>query len=164
MNAGKQVRKENDYLLWLFETLAVYGERRKTYVRRPPPPPFVRTSKSLIYNWIKMRNAPINLIELDAKGHLQIYPDVNSSGDFKFIYRDASGVIWNETRQALVANEPDRWEPNRLFGQIICSVINEYGIKLEIIDTTKWSNISDELKVALIKAANDVYTMFGTSN
>ena len=111
-----------------------------------------------------MRNAPIKSIELDAKGHLEIYPDVAVSGDFKFIYRDASGITWNEASQALVANEPDRWEPNKLFGQIICSAINEYGIKLEIIETTKWSNISDELKVALIKTANDAYAMFDTSN
>ncbi len=111
-----------------------------------------------------MINAPIKLIELDAKGHLQICPDVTSSGDFKFIYRDASGVKWNDANQALVAREPDRWEPNKLFGQIICAAINEYGIKLEIIETTKWSNISDELKAALTKAVNDAYAMFGTSN
>ena len=112
-----------------------------------------------------MKNAPIKLIELSEQGYLQVYPDVNISGDFEFIYRDGSGVTWNETSNALLAREPGRWEPNKLLGQIISAVISEYGVKLEIVSSTNWSaTISDELKAALIKAVDDAYTMPGTSN
>ena len=110
-----------------------------------------------------MKKAPIKLIELSEQGYLQIYPDVSVSGDFKSIYRDASGVTWNETSQAVVASEPDRWEPNKLFRQIVCAAINEYGIKLEITDSTNWSiNVSEMMKASLLKSAVDAYIMFGT--
>ncbi len=112
-----------------------------------------------------MKKVPIKLIELSEHGYLQIRPDVSVSGDFKSIYRDASGITWNETNQALVASDPDRWEPNKLFGQIICAAINEYGVKLEITDSTNWStNISEVLKASLLKNAVDAYTMMRALN
>ena len=71
-----------------------------------------------------MKNAPIKKIELDQNGHLHVYPDVAVSGNFEFIYRDASGVDWDQASQALIAREPKRWQPETLFGQLICAVKN----------------------------------------
>ena len=100
---------------------------------------------------VVVKTAPIKTIALDSKGYLHVYPDVALCGDFKFIYRDASGIAWDEASQLLVARVPDRWEFETLFKQIISAVLSEYGIKLQITTTTIWSDIPEDLKFYLTK-------------
>lgn len=87
-----------------------------------------------------MEKEEIKEIGLDTKGHLYILPTTSS---FPFVYRDASGVRWDETKKALVAFEPERWGTLDLYSQILSAVKNEYGCILFISNETLWHNVPE---------------------
>jgi len=99
-----------------------------------------------------MKTAPIKAITLSSDGYLHVYPDIPATGDLEHIFRDASGIRWDRTDRSLVAAEPPRWNVQDLFKQMIFAVMNEYGIKLQITQSTAWVGVPDGLKTAL---AND---------
>ncbi len=94
-------------------------------------------------------NSIVEEVGLDAAGHLFVKPQ--ASDDFTYIWRDASGIRWNETTRTLVAYEPKRWEPITLFQQIVAAVKNEYGRVLALNSKTKWTNVTPEFRAQLEK-------------
>jgi hypothetical protein len=90
--------------------------------------------------------APIKEVSIEEDGRLCVYPDTSVSGDFEFIWRDASGIRWDTKANALVAYEPHRWEAVTLYGQIILAVKSEYGWQLNLTPATSWRGVSEEIK------------------
>ena len=90
-------------------------------------------------------------VGLDSMEHLFVRPP--EFEDFTYIWRDASGVRWDQDRHVLIAYEPERWEPVTLFKQIVAVVNNEYGRELEVTLSTEWSNVQPKLR-AQIEAAS----------
>jgi hypothetical protein len=89
----------------------------------------------------------IEELGLDAKGHLFLRPVAATAEGYSQIYRDASGIRWNTALRVLHAYEPERWEALALYKQIIAAVRREYGVLLTIRPDTRWSGISDELRI-----------------
>lgn len=88
----------------------------------------------------------IEEIAIDGDGHLLVRPRLPAEDDFAFIWRDASGIRWNETARALVAAEPQRWEGFNLYKQILAAVQSEYGKRLIVTAATRWSGVRNDLK------------------
>ena len=85
-------------------------------------------------------------ISCNPQGHLSVKPDSNVCGTFEFIYRDASGVRWDEHNKSLVAYEPERWSAFDLYRQILSAVKNEYGCQLFTNTETRWSNVPEAIR------------------
>jgi hypothetical protein len=85
-------------------------------------------------------------IGIDSDGYLFVRPALQPSANFEFIWRDASGIRWSETRRVLHAYEPARWEHFALYKQILNAVRSEYGESLEPTVETQWSQVTPELK------------------
>ena len=90
--------------------------------------------------------APIKEISIEEDGRFCVYPDISVSGDFEFIWRDASGIRWDNKINALIAYEPHRWEPVTLYAQIILATKSEYGCQLYLTPGTSWRGVTEEIK------------------
>jgi hypothetical protein len=99
-----------------------------------------------------MRDVVIREIKVDADGRLVVVPDLPSTEDFRFIYRAAMEVSWDESSRGLSSPvpRPGGWSHPDWFHQISRAVAAEYDVKLLVEPATKWS-VSDELRVALKK-------------
>ncbi|MFC1542490.1 hypothetical protein ACFL4M_01200 [Pseudomonadota bacterium] len=93
-----------------------------------------------------MKKAPIKEILIDKDDQFCVVPDVAVCGDFEFIWRDASGIRWEPMINALIAYEPKKWEPLKLFEQMMAAVAGEYGWQLYLNDHTEWKNVPGKLR------------------
>jgi len=98
-----------------------------------------------------MQNDGIREIGIDDEGRLYVRP---SSSSFSHIYRTATGVDWDEERRRLHSPKPREWSYIRWFEQITADALGEYGIRLTVTEDTAWSNVPDELRTAISKAAS----------
>ena len=99
-----------------------------------------------------MRDVAIREIKVDAAGRLVVVPDLPPTEDFRFIYRAAMEVTWDESSRGLSSPvpRPGGWSHPDWFQQIRRTVAEGYGVKLLVDPTTKWS-ASNELRDALKK-------------
>ena len=74
---------------------------------------------------------------------------LSKADHFTHIYRDASGIEWDDTRYALCAAESDRWNHFDLYKQMLAAVHNEYGRDLVVAPTTRWLNVPTELRARI---------------
>jgi hypothetical protein len=87
-------------------------------------------------------------IGLDDRGALFVRP--KEPAEYSAIHRDASGIRWDAERRALVAAEPERWEPAALFAQIVSAVRREYGDALALVPETRWNGIDEALRRKIV--------------
>ena len=85
-------------------------------------------------------------IGIDEKECLFIKPQTEQ---FEFIYRDASGVDWDDKEKFLYSPKPSELSYFDWFRQIILATKGEYGCELKITSETKWTNIPDKLKTQI---------------
>lgn len=73
-------------------------------------------------------------------------PSAPQTEQFEFIYRDASGVSWDDNGRFLYAPKPKEMTYLDWFRQIILATKGEYGCELKVTSETNWTNIPNELK------------------
>ena len=93
-----------------------------------------------------MENIEITKIEVLASNELSVTPIVNWNDFFQFIYRTATGVVWNDKNQCFMSPIPKDWSHFDWYANIVASVISEMGVKLIITPETKWLNIPKSLQ------------------
>jgi len=82
-------------------------------------------------------------IGIDEKERLFVKPQ---GENFEFIYRDASGVSWDNIERFLYSPKPKELTYFDWFRQILLATKGEYGCELKLTSETKWTNIPEELK------------------
>ena len=101
-----------------------------------------------------MKNDTIAEIGIDNQGRLYIVPAVQK---FRYIWREAMEVHWEERRSRLYGAELKNYEGSwgylEWFHQIIKAAM-EQGINLSITEGTKWLDISSNLKNDIIHSIN----------
>ena len=92
-----------------------------------------------------------NIIEvgIDDKERIYIKPEKQN---FEFIWRDASGIRWDETKGILYTPKKGEWTFYNWYQQIIMATRNEYGCQLVLTDKTQWANIPSEVKREITQA------------
>lgn len=85
----------------------------------------------------------IKEIGIDNKERLFVVPQTEQ---FEFIYRDASGVGWDDKGRFLYSPKPKELTYFEWYRQIILATKGEYGCELKVTNETVWTNISNELK------------------
>ncbi len=80
---------------------------------------------------------------------LFVEPRLPKADHFTHIYRDASGIEWDDNRHALCAAEPARWNHFDLYKQMLAAVHNEYGRDLVVTPTTRWLSVPTELRAQI---------------
>jgi hypothetical protein len=96
-----------------------------------------------------MNQEPIAVIGIDDEGSIFIVP---GREQFPFIYREGMDVHWNALTAGLCAPPLPRsklWSAPRWFQQIIAAA-RKQGCELAITPTTKWVNISDDVRQEIL--------------
>ena len=89
----------------------------------------------------------LEVVRAADAGLLVVAEDPN--GTNKFVYRDATGIRWDEERGAFKAWEPERWEPAALLHAVVGAAKRELGVRLVIGTETKWHDDTAPLKSVL---------------
>ncbi len=98
-----------------------------------------------------MKNELISRIWVDKSNRLCIQPE---KATFELIYRNATGVQWNNENNCLYSQIMRSWSPIDWFRQIISAVEVEYGHCLYTTEKTEWENIDTSFK-GLIEAESE---------
>ncbi|HCV06048.1 MAG: hypothetical protein CL586_09885 [Alteromonadaceae bacterium] len=93
-------------------------------------------------------------IGIDNKEQLYVKPAKSS---FPMIYREAVGVDWDQARKALFGQPNREWGYSKWFTHI-CTVVNQAGCQLQLTETTKWVNVSSELRTSIIQSHSQLRT------
>lgn len=91
----------------------------------------------------RMRTQAIAEVGVDDKQRVFVRP---SSGDFEHIYRAGMEIYWDRATGRLSHPAPKEWSPLQWFQQIVAVIAGEYGVRLELTDTTIWSNVAPEVR------------------
>lgn len=100
-----------------------------------------------------MKKILIDKVSIQEDGKLRIYPQVTSS-DYQYIYREASGVYWDQSEKCFFSPVPKEWDYKDWFGQIVCIARTGLGIILNFSSTTEYISDDPKFKNEMI-AANE---------
>lgn len=81
-------------------------------------------------------------VRIDESGRLCLVPE---SRRFPYIYREAMEVHWESEGAFLCSPPPRKWSYAQWFQQIV-SAAEQQGYRLRITPSTRWSDVSPELK------------------
>lgn len=84
------------------------------------------------------------MISIDDAGRLRVTPSENPNKIFRFVYRAALEVDWDEQLKDFFTPIPKEWSYADWFSQIRSAVKSEMGIHLRVVSATVWKNISDD--------------------
>lgn len=93
-----------------------------------------------------MEEIEVTEIAVLDSGEIRVTPIINWNDFFQFIYRTATGVVWNETSQSFISPVPKDWSLFDWYTNIVGSVISEMGVFLKVTPNTQWHNIPMELR------------------
>jgi hypothetical protein len=91
----------------------------------------------------------IEKIALDESGLLCVQPGKSRFPDYRFIWRSATSVRWDDESRALYALPIKEFSPTDYLLQIVPAVQSEYGVTLTIQKETNFVGMSEELIAAL---------------
>lgn len=89
----------------------------------------------------------ITEIGIDMKKRLYIKP---AREKFALIYREAAGIGWDNIDSILHGSEPKNWTYSQWYSHLIEIIKIECNCYLTLTDTTKWVNISDDIKKQIL--------------
>ncbi len=89
-----------------------------------------------------METIEITKVEILPSNEISVTPITNWNDFFQFIYRTATGVVWNDENQCFMSPIPREWSHFDWYANIVTSVISDMGVNLIITPTTEWLNIS----------------------
>ena len=95
-----------------------------------------------------MKSIGISRIEIDASGRLLVYPAVQDSGYFQYVYRAAAEVYWDNAG-FFHSPVPREWPYAQWLKQIRFAVRDELGIELEALQDTVYVSVSQSDELAM---------------
>lgn len=88
-------------------------------------------------------------ITITPSGILFVRPEPREGVAYAVIYRAGNGLRWAQKKQAFHAAEPSRWGHAELLLHIGRILADECGETLHVSDSTRWTNVPDELIAVL---------------
>ena len=100
-----------------------------------------------------MKYALITRIEMTKAGELIVTPVENvrdAEELYPHVYRMGTKAFWDRSRSSFVLPIPPDWSPEwsliEAFNAIHLSAVSELGVRLVVSSSTKWINVSNNLK------------------
>ena len=92
---------------------------------------------------------PVAKLYIDTTGQLFVLPRIEPGETYEYIYREANGLRWHRGLRALHACEPKRWEHVELLRHIAATLKTAYDEDLQIVESTAWEGVPEELQADL---------------
>ena len=94
----------------------------------------------------KRQTIGVSRIRIDETGRLHVVPASNPDKMFRFIYRAAMEVDWDEDQQSFYTPAPRELSYADWYVKVLEAVRSEMGMLLSIDNTTVWDDISPALE------------------
>jgi hypothetical protein len=88
-----------------------------------------------------MEAIAIAKVRIDEVGRLHVIPASNPNKMFRFIYRAAMEVDWDEEEQGFYTPVPRELSYSDWCLQVVAAVQSEMGVSLRLEDATVWENV-----------------------
>jgi hypothetical protein len=88
----------------------------------------------------------VSKIRIDDAGRLHVIPASNPSKMFRFVYRAAMGVEWDEEEQGFYTPVPQELSYADWWSTVLAAVKSEMGVSLTLETSTVWENVSPSLQ------------------
>lgn len=98
-----------------------------------------------------MTEVIIQQVSLASNGQLRLRPDTSRPTGYKYIWRDATNVAWDEACAELYAR--DSLTPVEQFKRIVGAVEREYGDKLKLSPSTAFVDLPSNIITVLRESA-----------
>jgi hypothetical protein len=96
-----------------------------------------------------MAQATINKVEVLATGELLLGLEAKGEAWYQHVYRGAAGVYWDGDKNGFKSTPMKEMSASQWFGQIVCVVRSELGVKLVLSDQAAWCNVEDQERIAI---------------
>jgi hypothetical protein len=91
----------------------------------------------------------ISKIEILESGEMFVVLASGGKSTYRYIYREAAEVYWDNERQGFKAPAPRKWSHADWYRHIVAVVASGLGLSLELSNTTNWVNVSDATKAEI---------------
>jgi Integron Cassette Protein Hfx_Cass5 len=99
-----------------------------------------------------MNQEIISNVAISDSGELLLKLERVGNADYQYVYRAGSGVSWDSELNCFKSNLRKEWPYSKWLLHILNAVQSELGIKLTLAKYSTWNNVSEEVKVELLKA------------
>ena len=96
-----------------------------------------------------MTNVAVHTISIDDENRLRVFVHGSKFSGYAHIYRDASGIEWDEDMNCLCSNVPRELSHSEWYQIISKAVSREYGEALVLSEKVKWENVPSETRDAI---------------
>jgi hypothetical protein len=94
----------------------------------------------------QMKREIINRVEVLDTGELPLGIKGQGNPSYQYVYREASGVYWDENRKGFKSTPMKKWSRSKWFDHIVKTALASVGVRLKPGSNVSWINISDEQK------------------
>ena len=98
-----------------------------------------------------MQRIVVGRVWIDEHCRLCVRPE-DVTVDFRYIYRTASGVVWDEELRAVRSPAPREWSVTDWFLRILTDVRSEYGVEFALATSTEWFNVTESERASMEQA------------
>lgn len=99
-----------------------------------------------------MDNETINRIEVLDTGELLLGLDGQGKSMYQYVYREAAGVYWDQSRHGFKSTPMKEWTCSQWYQQIVSVVRSGLGVELSLADHVAWSNVPENEKAEIQRA------------
>lgn len=99
-----------------------------------------------------MDSETISKIEMLNTGELLLGIVSQGKPTYQYVYREAAGVYWDESRRGFKSTPIKEWSCSKWFLHIVGVVQTGLGVKLRLGKSVTWRNIPDQEKVEIERA------------
>ena len=91
----------------------------------------------------------INTVDVTKDGELFLGLEGNGKSMYQYIYREASGVYWDEKYHGFKSTPIKKWSHSTWFSHIVSLVKSGLGVELRLSRNATWNNIPEQDKIEI---------------
>lgn len=98
-----------------------------------------------------MHREIVNRIEVLGTGELFLGLEGEGASMYQYIYREAGGVYWDQTRRGFKSTPMKKWSCARWYKHMVSIVRSGLGMEIILSDQVFWINVPDKEKAEILR-------------
>ena len=97
-----------------------------------------------------MDRETINKVVVTDANELFLGLESNGKSMYQYIYREASGVYWDENYHGFKSTPLKEWSHSKWFSHIVSLVKSSLGVELQLSKKATWCNIPEHERKVIV--------------
>jgi len=98
---------------------------------------------------MNMDHEIINRVEVNDANELFLGLEGKGKSMYQYIYREGSGVYWDEKNHGFKSTELKEWSCSKWFSHIVSVVKSGLGVELQLGRNAIWGNVPEQEREAI---------------